>query len=523
MSLSPAPVRRSSSPLIVDRYAIHEAFAEGGMATVHFARLLGAQGFRRSVAVKRLLPHLVRDQTFARMLLDEARLAARVRHPNVVTTLDVVQTDTELLLVMEYVHGESLATLSREVAARGDTIPLGIATAMVIDALNGLHAVHEARDEAGKPLGIVHRDVSPQNMLACTDGVTRIADFGIAKALGNRQSTQRGLLKGKLAYMAPEQPNQGSLSRATDVYAASVVLWELLAGQRLFEGRTHAEVLFKVLHAPVPRPSTRNGAVPQALDEVVMRGLSRAPEERWASAQEMAAALEAHAPSVRPHEIAAWVARVGGEPLAKRARVLAAMEAGESGEVLAPLASGVRTRTPLPTPPASVEHPAAPAVEASRASGAPRRRGPTRWQVVGCMTAVALLGWGAAALHGPAEPSAPRSEARALPPPLPSPAVRVEQAPPAPRAVLPAPVVTAVEAPTAIASERESDGVDAQLPAPAGDVNLPAARDDDAPARARSSSRARRAARRRGTSGERCDPPYTVDAAGRVLFKVECI
>src|SRR5690606_6814462 len=150
---------------IVDRYAIYDEIAAGGMATVHFARLLGAQGFRRTVAAKRLLPHLTRDQEFSLMLVDEARMAARIRHPNVVSTLDIVQTDTELVLVMDYVHGESVAKLAYAAGKRGESVPLSIAAAILIDALHGLHAAHEAKDEQGRPLGLVHRDVSPQNML----------------------------------------------------------------------------------------------------------------------------------------------------------------------------------------------------------------------------------------------------------------------------------------------------------------------------------------------------------------------
>src|SRR5258705_6769274 len=159
---------------VIGRYAVHGEIASGGMASVRFARLLGPAGFARTVAVKRPHPHLVKDPEFANMFIDEARLAARIRHPNVVSTLDVIQTGDDLVLVMDYVHGEALSKLASAAKSAGERIPVTIAAAITIDALHGLHAAHEATDDAGRPLGIVHRDVSPQNILVGMDGITRI-------------------------------------------------------------------------------------------------------------------------------------------------------------------------------------------------------------------------------------------------------------------------------------------------------------------------------------------------------------
>src|SRR5689334_7609894 len=206
------------------------------MATVHFGRLIGPVGFSRTVAIKRLHPQFAKDPEFVSMFLDEARIAARVRHPNVVPTLDVVATEGEMFLVMDYVQGESLSRLTRGLRARDSRIPPDIAVTILAGALHGLHAAHEAKDEQGQPLEIVHRDVSPQNILIGTDGVPRVLDFGVAKAAGRLQTTREGQIKGKISYMAPEQLHGGRVTRQTDIYAAAVLLWETLTGQRLYEG-----------------------------------------------------------------------------------------------------------------------------------------------------------------------------------------------------------------------------------------------------------------------------------------------
>ncbi|HET8933343.1 MAG TPA: serine/threonine-protein kinase [Polyangiales bacterium] len=189
---------RPSTAFVVDRYCVFGEFAAGGMASVHLAQLRAARGFRRTVAVKRLLPHLTRNQEFVLMLLDEAHLAARINHPNVVTALEVVQSESEVLLVMEYIHGESLAKLLRWASERGERMSVPMACAIVADVLHGLHAAHEAKDEQGQALGVVHRDVSPQNILVGLDGVARVADFGVAKAAGRSQTTRDGILQGQV-------------------------------------------------------------------------------------------------------------------------------------------------------------------------------------------------------------------------------------------------------------------------------------------------------------------------------------
>jgi serine/threonine-protein kinase len=307
---------------------IHAEIASGGMASVHLARLLGPSGFARTVAVKIPHPELARHREYALMLMDEARLTARVRHPNVVPMLDVIQTPDELALVMDYVHGASLCTLMRAARRRGEAVPVGIAAAILVDTLHGLHAAHEATDEGGRPLGIVHRDVSPQNILVGADGTTRLGDFGIAKAARRLQGQSGADLKGKFAYMAPEQVTGEPVSRLTDVFAAAIVLWEALAGRPLFEGTTDAVTLHNCVWAPIRRPSAFVPGLPPALDAVVMKGLSRDPAARYPTARAMALDLQACVEAVRPSRVAAWVERVAGDALIERAELLAQTERG---------------------------------------------------------------------------------------------------------------------------------------------------------------------------------------------------
>jgi len=313
-----ADVATAGAGRAVGRYVVFDEIAAGGMASVHLGRLVGAVGFSRTVAIKRLHPHLARDGEFTAMFLDEARLAARIRHPNVVAVLDVVHDEGELLLVMDYVQGESFSHLAR--AMRPGAVPLRIAVTVVTGVLHGLHAAHEATTEHGEPLRIVHRDVSPQNIMVGIDGVPRVFDFGVAKAAHRAQTTQDQSIKGKISYMAPEQLLSEIVDRRADVYSAAVVLWEALTGERLFEGDNQGRVIRKILDEPVPPPSSVNPGLPKALDEVVMRGLERDVTKRWQTAREFATALERCAPTASATQIGEWVESIGGDALSDRAR-----------------------------------------------------------------------------------------------------------------------------------------------------------------------------------------------------------
>jgi len=320
----------TSDPRMIGRYALYKEIASGGMATVHLGRIVGAGGFSRPVAIKRLHAQFARDPSFVAMFLDEARLASRIFHPNVVAPLDVVSTDGELFLVMEYVRGASLSRLLRAVISENAMVPPKIAGAILSAVLHGLHAAHEARGDRGEPLDIVHRDVSPQNVLVGVDGVARVLDFGVAKAAGRMQTTRDGQLKGKLSYMAPEQIKGEAVDRRTDIYAASVVLWETLTCKRLFKAENEANALARVLAGNVPPPSREVPGLPPAIDAVVARGIHLEPTERYATAREMAADVERALGVASPTDVAEWVERCAQQDLSEQAQRVGEMERSDS-------------------------------------------------------------------------------------------------------------------------------------------------------------------------------------------------
>jgi serine/threonine protein kinase len=322
----------AASPHIVGRYRIYGRIASGGMASVHFGRLVGAVGFSRTVAVKRLHAHLAEDPEFMSTMIDEARLVARIHHPNVVPVLDVVAADGELLVIMEYVRGESLSRLLKSERERR-RVPVPIAIAIAVGCLRGLHAAHEATTDAGAPLGIVHRDVSPQNILVGVDGAARVIDFGVAKAAGRLQTTRQGVVKGKVAYMSPEHLTAGEVTRSTDIYAMGVVLWEMLAGKRLFQADNDAQLVTPVLAGAKEPPSRHDPSLPEALDAIVMMALSVQPADRFASAEEMAEALQALVPPAFPTDVGRWVEAAARDALVRRAAELSEIESSPAASV----------------------------------------------------------------------------------------------------------------------------------------------------------------------------------------------
>jgi len=494
--LAAMPDSNSAPPLTIGRYAFYGEIASGGMATVHFAQLVGPGKFSRIVAAKRLLPHLVTDPVFTAMLLDEARVAARIRHPNVASTLDVVSTGKELVVVMDYVHGEALSRLMRTTADLGDRIPVAIATTIVVDALHGLHAAHQAKDEAGNLLGLVHRDISPQNLLVGADGITVVADFGIALAAGRSHETNNGAVKGKISYMAPEQIERRPLTPATDVFSISIVLWELLSGERLFHGENDGEIVHRVLSGNVPPPSSLVADLPPAYDRIVARGLSRDPSQRYATAREMALELEQATTLVRPSEVGAWVTRTASDTLTRRSRIIAKIESASAAPV-----------NELDAPPTQVIARSSPPSDAlgtgAQVSWARSDAGRTRNGLQLIAILAALLAIGAGALwYAPGA-----SSAHAVP------SVGSARLPPASSVLAPNVPAWAAEqaAPDVDPSANSAPGAaasDALLRAPPAELK---------PKRPPSASHARP----RPTAN--CDPPYSLDSAGRRLFKLECM
>jgi serine/threonine-protein kinase len=360
----------------VGRYAIFDEIASGGMATVHLARFAGPLGFSRVVAAKRLHPHLVDDEDFKRMFLDEARLAARIRHPNVVQTLDVVVNRTEIILVMEYVHGESLLALHRAAREMQVPVPLPIAAAVLLSVLHGLGAAHEAESESGEPLCIVHRDVSPHNVLVGLDGAVRVLDFGVAKAIQARPDTRPGTLKGKFSYMAPEVLRGETITQHADIFSAAVVFWELVTGKKLFSGANEHERMLKILAGNYPPPSLVVGGVPAALDRIVMKALHPDVAFRYQTALEMALDIENELMPASQRVVGEWVRVLAGPALERRAELLHQIEISRIHSV-PPASSNLASNDVETVPPPSGE-----ASSFLASFGAPKvasNRTPRRW------------------------------------------------------------------------------------------------------------------------------------------------
>jgi eukaryotic-like serine/threonine-protein kinase len=339
------PANEPRVPQAIGRYWIYDEIAAGGMATVHLGRLVGPAGFTRTVAIKRLHPQFAKDEEFSSMFVDEARIAARIRHPNALTALDVVAAKGELYIVMDYIHGESLGKL-----LRGGPLPLAVASSINTQALLGLHAAHEATDDRGVPLSIVHRDVSPQNILVGVDGVARVVDFGIAKAASRVHTTQAGKIKGKLSYMSPQQVQSEDVDRRADIFAAGVVLWESVVGRKLL-ARGDATITRVLNWQGIPPEDL--ALVPGFLQPIVQRALAREPADRFATAREMAIALADAVPPAGSMEVGDWVEQRAHQILADRARAVSDVERQTtSSDVRPAFASGIpssseETRTAL--------------------------------------------------------------------------------------------------------------------------------------------------------------------------------
>jgi serine/threonine protein kinase len=313
-----------SEQRIGGRYSIGEQIGAGGLATVHVGRDMAEGAGGRTVAIKRLHPPLAGDPEVAATLLDEGRIVARITHPNVVTLFDIIVEEGNIFLILEYVAGESLSSLMRMARSSGARFPLELVCAIGRDMLRGLHAAHQATDERGRPLGVVHRDVSPHNVLVGADGRTRLLDFGVAKAAGQSHTTRPGQIKGKLSYMSPEQLRGGLVTRRSDIYAAAIVMWEMLTLDRPFgEPKDPESAVREVLSRPPRAPSTLRSDVPPSLDKTILRALALDPSERYASAEDMALDLEHSHPAASTARVAAWLREIAGPSLATRAALVA--------------------------------------------------------------------------------------------------------------------------------------------------------------------------------------------------------
>jgi serine/threonine-protein kinase len=389
----------------IGRYAILKRLARGGMAEIFLAEAADLPSVRRIVVIKRMLPALSRDSAYAKMFLEEARILAALAHPNIVQVVEVGQDGADLFIAMEHVDGESLEAVVAACAAARETLPLGHAALIMSGVLAGLGYLHDKRDDAGQPLNLIHRDISPRNVLVTYEGAVKLIDFGIARPSNRLGATRGDRVRGTVPYMSPEQCRGHHLDRRSDLFSAGILLYELTVGRRLFDGEGEFDVFKQIVEGELPQPSVARAGFPSVLEPVVLRALAKAPAARFQTAAELLDALDGVmaalglTPSARAlrgfmHErfasqISAWQ-RVQKAEGADRAQALTAVTA---------------------TAEASVDGDAAPVVTP------PRQRRRARVLVAGVLGAAVV---GAAAAGWRALLPQPRHAAPALPTPLPS-------------------------------------------------------------------------------------------------------
>jgi serine/threonine protein kinase len=334
----------------IGRYRLIEEIATGGMAEIHLGSFTGSEGIEKLVAIKRIKPDHARDAEYVRMFLNEARIAATLHHPNLVQTYDSGCESGTYFLAMEYLRGQDTRRIIQALALAGREMPLDVAIAIVHGVATGLHYLHEKRDAAELPLGLVHRDVSPANIFVTSAGVVKLVDFGIAKAVRRGNDTRGGMLKGKVAYMSPEQCRSDRLDRRSDIFSLSIVLWELTVGRRLFDQGSDLEIMRAIDGRDVPRPSRLVPRYPAALERIVEKGLSRDPARRYRTAEELQIELEAFAHerqlSITPRALSSFVRSLFGDNY----RTIAALAPENGKAAVAVAARPVRRPPPRSTP-----------------------------------------------------------------------------------------------------------------------------------------------------------------------------
>lgn len=305
------------------KYTLTRHIATGGMAEIWLAEQEGPGGFSKQLVIKRILSHLARDEKFTRMFLDEARTVAQLTHPNIGQIYELGEIEGSYFIAMEYIDGLDLSVLGEKARTKGDFLPLGIAVKVVVDTLAALEFAHNFHDRDGAHLGLVHRDVTPHNILVSNDGVVKLVDFGVAKAKANQSKTQTGAVKGKFAYMAPEQIESGEIDQRVDVFAAGIVLYELLTGQKPFGDDLFA--VNAILTQQMPDPRDHRPEVPQTIVNILNLALAKDRTKRYQSAQTMMRDLEdymaASGTYINQRDIANYVRNLQGMPPSATGRI----------------------------------------------------------------------------------------------------------------------------------------------------------------------------------------------------------
>ncbi|MBI5509889.1 MAG: protein kinase [Deltaproteobacteria bacterium] len=324
------------------KYEILTEIGAGGMATVYLARQRGPQSFEKLVVVKTIHPHLAKQEHFVNMFLDEARIAAQINHPNVIQVYDLgIENDT-YFIVMEYLQGEPLNSVLETSITRSTPLPPQYGARIVARVAEGLHAAHELTSMTGDVLDVVHRDVTPGNIIVNYDGRVKVVDFGVAKARGRLTQTEGGQLKGKLSYMSPEQIEGDRVDRRSDIFAAGVVLWEVLAVRRLFRHSSEAAVLAAIFSKRPKPPSHFRPSVPAALDAIALRALEKDPANRYQTAREMQIELDAaSAPHATDPDLSRWMDTLFADRASARKRAIAQVVEAANGHFAAD-SSGIR-------------------------------------------------------------------------------------------------------------------------------------------------------------------------------------
>jgi serine/threonine-protein kinase len=457
------------------RYFLVDRIATGGMAEVYRAVTQGAEGFRRTFVVKRILAEKASSPSFIRMFCDEARICAALHHPNIVQVYDFGHVGGSYFLAMEYLPGKDLSSLMRVLRAAKAAVPPGLVAYIGREAASGLHYAHTLRGAGGKSLGIVHRDVTPSNIMLLYAGGVKLLDFGIAKAATAAGAAGEGEgVKGKFGYLAPEQARGGEIDGRADVFALGVTMWEMLVGRRLFAGKDEMETLRNVLQKPVPPPSALRPGLPPALDRVVLRALDRSPEKRYQSADELARDCDAVLGELRADNqtlraflndlfaeesssLSLDVPELPEELLADPAPAPSdsAVPRDESLEIELVEPSGPEGRTRTPAPPFGV-------IAADDALLVPRSawlRGRARLVGAAALVAAVLVSLGIARAHrrGPDAPAL-----AATPAPVVAPAPEPAAAPAPAPAAAPSPGPVAAAPVPEVPAAKPADGADAE-------------------------------------------------------------